>query len=132
MTFISQAYFLDFLVPFIFGLFGPFSIWTFISFHFFFQFFFNFFFQFLTAILHCGLKNDFFCQITYFFFHILFGLFGRFSIWTFIYFFVQFQFHFCSISVQFLFRLSFYIPVYLLSRSDFGFLPKKNLILIFF
>ena len=39
--------------------------------------------RFLTAILHRGLRNDFFFQVTSTFFHIIFGLLFPFSIWTF-------------------------------------------------
>ena len=78
--------------------------------------------DFLIAILHRGLRNDFFCHVTYFFFHILFGLFSFFSIWTFLFFFFQFLFNFSSISVQFQFSLSFYIPFYLIT---IWFLPNR-------
>ena len=99
--------------------------------------------EFLTAILHRGLRNDFFCCCSHTFFcHILSGIFfvplipssiislslfwlfnlcsisvqSRFNFGTIL---VQFQFNFGSILVQFQFlffsSLSMYIPIYLIA-----------------
>ena len=68
--------------------------------------------QFLTAILQCGLRDDFFYYVL-FFFQFFFGLLFSFSLWTFI-FLSLWTFIFPS-----LFGLFF-----IQSRSNFGFLPN--------
>ena len=91
--------------------------------------------QFLTAILHRGLRNDFFsCHI--YFFHILFGLLFSFFIWSFISLFsLDFYFPLVFGLLLSLFNLEFYFPflfgllflfflwTYIQSRSHFKFLP---------
>ena len=97
-----SIFYLDFYIPFLFGHFFPFSIWTFIS-----IFYLDFYFPFL------------------------FGLLFPFSIWTFIsLFYLDFYFEtFQDISRHFkTFRETFrYFSIFFRSfqsRSDFGFLPN--------
>ena len=100
--------------------------------------------HFLTAILHRGLRNDFFfISIPIYFFQFLFGLLFPFSIWTFIsLFYFIFQFHFFEFQFDYFefqfdyfelqfdyFEFQFEFQFFLISfsyqsRSHFGFLPN--------
>jgi hypothetical protein len=89
---------------------------------------------FLTAILHRGLRNDFFsCHIS--FFHISFGLLFPFSFWTFIsLFFLDFYFLFYYFSIIFYyFSTNFYsfsIRFYSFSNRFYSFsILSRSLIL---
>ena len=92
----------------------------------------------MTAILHRGLRNDFFFSPIYFF-QFLFGLFFPFSIWTFFFplnsFFIRFKFVSNSFQIHFKFVLnSFQIRfkfVFIQSRSHFGFLPNFFISILF-
>ena len=108
--------------------------------------------DFLTAILHRGLRNDFFFSLQFtfsnfyldFYFPFLFGHLFPFSIWTFIFLFLfgllapffiwdflfQFEFQFDYFEFQFdYFEFQFEFQFFLISfshqsRSHFGFLPN--------
>ena len=87
--------------------------------------------SFLTAILHRGLRNDFFFSGHIYFFHILFGLLFPFSIWIYISLFcLDFYFPFLfgllfPFSIWTLIRFKFVLNSFSHKpRSDLGFLPS--------